>query len=193
MYHAAMALRTSPECQGFLCLAPPGNVQRDLAVYRRALFAAGWGSSAFALPELAILGRLDFQPGLRKALASCLAGLEGDFAGASPEAGPRWDNGKGEGLYLPLGQTLETLLQRLKGGLGQAGDLGQGPCGLGSRGIFLALIPDRAAGDPFPIPPAPRLSFHSADLVLLEVSGGSPDLDSLAWAERLRVHRQRPL
>lgn len=188
-----MALRTSHESLGYLCLAPPGNVRRDLAVYRRALFAAGWGSSAFALPELAVLGRLDFHPGLKARLGACLAGLEGDFAGTAPERGPRWDGGTGEGLYLPLGQTLGALVERLKGGLGLAADFPRPASGLGSRGIFLALIPGRESADLPPLLQAPRLSFHSADLVLLELRGTTPELDCLAWSERLRVHRRRHL
>ncbi len=112
--------------------------------------------------------------------------------GASPVAGPRWDREEGEGLYLPLGQTLEVLVERLRGGLGPDGGVLEESAGLGSRGIFLALIPGHAADTP-PIAQAPRLSFHSASLVLLEVSGGSPEMDGLTWSERLRIHRQRPL
>jgi hypothetical protein len=176
-----MALRTSPGAFRLLCLAAPGNVGRELALYRRALFAAGWGPSCFALPELAVLGRLGpgQTGGLKKILASSLRGLEGDFAPASPVL-------QGRGLYLPLGPCLPSLAQSLLKDLSLEP---QEP--FEGQGIFLGLAPDGVLEGPSPILPPAISGFHSAALILLDISPPSEGLRGLSWSEALRVHRPR--
>ena len=185
-----MALRTSPGHLLLLCLSPPGNVRRELALYRRRLFASGWAASCFALPELAVLGGIGRPPpALGKILASALAGLEGDFRSSSPAIlGPSG----ARSLCLPLGPCLMALEERLGRAFESAGAPAPGEISPFPRaGIFLASPPE-VPGAPLPdIPPSPSLSFHSAAIILLEISPPPPGLEALVWSELLRVHRRR--
>ncbi|MBL8968900.1 MAG: hypothetical protein JNG85_17990, partial [Spirochaetaceae bacterium] len=75
-----MPLQTSPS---FICLflEPPGNEARELALFRRALFAGGGDASVLALPEavpLAYAGARSARPGLASR-RQALAGLWKDY------------------------------------------------------------------------------------------------------------------
>jgi hypothetical protein len=93
LYHILVPLQIREEEHPLLLgLEPPGNLARDLALYRRSLFsrfgAARGDASAFAFPELSALAFLDpgpasprplKVPALRGALESCWDGIEGSF------------------------------------------------------------------------------------------------------------------
>lgn len=183
MYHAPVGLRTSPRTL-LLCLSPPGNIRRELALYRRALFAAGWPSSTLALPEVAILGRPTSPKGLRARAGAILARLEGSFCATGPDSFEPAGPGLGEGLYAPLGGCYFTLLEDLSAEL-------EGLPPFRPEGIFLGLGPQAKPGSLPPPPPLPRLGFHSADILLLELWGLDADLQALAWKEEFRIHRPR--
>ena len=73
-----------------ITLEPPGNVARDVALYRRELFSHLGEGSALAFPEVV---HLAFSPHLQapkakkafsSTLAKCWAGIEGSFSSGGP-------------------------------------------------------------------------------------------------------------
>ncbi len=85
MYHGRVPLRTIPEALNILVLEPPGNEARELARYKRRLFAEGSGDAALAFPEAVPLA-LTFPLGRREALFLLEAVWKG-FGAALAERG----------------------------------------------------------------------------------------------------------
>ena len=179
-----------------LALEPPGNIARDLALYRRRLFAATGESSALALPEVAPLavatlaGRSKPSWPAPTELAGCWRGIEGSFStdGFCVEGGS---------LCLTLRGPMENLALRasetLGRGEGQQAEA-QGwiesllPCG---RGIFLCAAKDPLAAQSRAqeLGP-PRAEFGDCSLVLLGLSLAGRGLRALSWRELGRAKRR---
>jgi len=179
-----------------LALEPPGNIARDLALYRRRLFAGTGESSALALPEVAPLAAAPLKgrtgsrwPG-QSELAQCWRGIEGNFA----MTGPGVDGGS---LYLALRGPIESLALRARETLGR-GEGAQAeaqdwldsllPCG---RGFYLCSLTDPvAAQDRAQALDPPLGEFGDCSLLLLGISLVGKGLRALAWRELGRAKRR---
>lgn len=211
MYHIPVALQIRDEAS---CLAfglePPGNLGRELVLYKRSLFAAfgaaAGDASALAFPELAALafarapakgGSQPWaSPSLRaRALADAWRKIEGGFASTELFV----SEGR---LYLGLEGPWESLAAaalELCAFLGLERDDSAGPYPP-LRGFFLCADPGPR---PEALPKPPRLSFRDASLVALRLhwreepaagpSGPSTPLAAIvaaSWTERCRARRR---
>ena len=179
-----------------LALEPPGNIARDLALFRRGLFARLGEGSALALPEIAPLalaplsGRRAPRWPSASTLGSCWRGIEGVFSAG----GLRLCDGS---LFLVVEGPMETLSLRAAKAL----DEGRPPMeehgaileGLprGGVGIFLCHPSDqgRALAEAQVLGP-PRLDFGDCSLVLLGLSLGRTPFGALSWRELARARRR---
>ena len=168
-----------------VALEPPGNIARELALYRRSLFASLGEASALAFPELAPLA---FASGPRRldarALGDCWAGIEGRFSsGGLLSSGSR--------LYLELRGPLGELCARVAAALGEGlASERSSPLDTG-LGIFLCSHPDPefAASEAERIGP-PRVDFLDCSLLLLGLRYAGEPFSGLAWRELARSRRR---
>ena len=195
-----MPLRTSSSIA--ICLQPPGNVARELVLYKRRLFSELGCASALAFPEIALIasgrtfdtaeGKARNRREIHTAMTSAWAGLQGSFTSG--------DLVLQKGIYyLRLEAPFSELTVRL-------GEALSGPSALPltcGAGFYLCAAADvDAAGDDgsagegrgLDIKPPP-LSFYAASLSLYRfyLSAPSTDqaLDACAWRELDRVPRHR--
>jgi hypothetical protein len=179
----------------FLALEPPGNVSRDLCLYRRRLFGALAAPSALAFPECLVLAFAIGSVGLRRvsgplrrdpAIGAAWTGIKEDF-------GPGRIFARGDSLFL-----------RVEGPV---------PALAASAGVFFESLGASADPEP-PFPPAegfflcgrlgarvdsaisaaegegpPELSFRDCSLVLMAWEGGTDPLSALRWRELGRAAR----
>lgn len=179
-----------------LCLIPPGNVARELALYRRELFRRHGIASALEGPEMAVLalGEAGFgdRAGIGEALRKAWVDLEGSFrtGGMVPCPG---------GFCLSLGGAFPDLVGRMEGLLPPLArstlfDAGKGFFICGDRELG-AEATERALHEN----PPPPLSFHAAEIVLFRLSlseprdgearDGEAKGEALSWKEILLSHR----
>jgi len=175
-----------------IALLPPGNVARDLALFRRGLFSRLGEASALAFPEMVPLAFAS--PGGRLAtreLEGCWKGIGGSFSSAAPVV-------SGGLLYLALGGPLEELCSRAAQALRAGGlaPLTAPPLETGV-GVFLCrpADPSMALSVAEGMPP-PRAAFGDCSLALLALRIG-PERDripgafvSLRWRELARARRR---
>lgn len=178
-----------------LALEPPGNLARDLALYRRSLFAS-YGAergdaSALAFPELAALAFVG--PGAEKgfprraalaaAIAGCWSGAEGTFASSDLFV-------EGESLFLGIEGPWEALRQAAIEACAALDLEAVGGAALPfppATGFFLCRAPGSALGD---LPRPPRLSFRDCSLVALILRYGADPLEAATWKEIARSRRR---
>ncbi len=175
-----------------IALLPPGNVARDLAMFRRELFSLLGEASALAFPEMVPLafasspGRLAIRD-----LAGCWKGIGGSFSSAAPVVSRGL-------LYLALVGPLEELCSRAAGALRARGlaPWAEPPLEAG-MGVFLCrpADPGLALSVAERIPP-PRAAFGDCSLALLALRFG-PSRDhvpgafvALRWRELARAGRR---
>lgn len=167
-----------------IALEPPGNVARDLALYRRELFSRLGDASALAFPEIAPLatasaaGRL--APG---SLELCWRRVDGAFASTSLRAA------RGI-LYLALDGPLSELSARASEALEDNGPKLERHLDAGI-GIFLCRHADTALALTAAqrIGP-PRVSFLDCSIVLYDFLFGDDPFAAVRWRERARSKRR---
>jgi hypothetical protein len=174
-----------------LALEPPGNVARDLASYKRSLFAGLGEASGLAFPEVAALAfsrrETGAPPRPRAAAARSLEeaweGIEGGFSSGGTVSS------KGI-LYLELFGPVEDLASRAGAALRNLGlsAFTDAPIEAG-RGFLLcgSARPDSALSA-FAEPPA--LAFRDCALVLLGMRFGSDPFAAATWRELARSKRR---
>ena len=169
-----------------LALEPPGNVARDLAAFRRSLFAVTGRSSYIFLPEIAPLAFVRRSPSfrasvsdLRRSVDEMWNGVEGNFSSGSVVAS------RGI-LYLEFSGPLKALSARIR----EAAKVLE-PC-LSRRapfeagkGFFLGQ-----ALEPVSFPDPPRLSFRDCSLLLLRLDFSEEDFEAVSWREIARAKRR---
>lgn len=180
-----------------LGLEPPGNIARDLGLYRRGLFAAlgaaRLDASALAFPELSALAFLDTRPGavrgsaLARGLDGCWSGTKGSFSATRVfvEAGF---------LYLGIEGPWDELRARALKACAALGlkETKEPPYAI-VKGFFLCRDLDAAPGE---LPPPPKISFRDCSLVALRLcyrsgaGSGSDPLAAATWSERARSRRR---
>jgi hypothetical protein len=178
-----------------LGLEPPGNIARDLGLYRRGLFAAFGAArldaSALAFPELSAIAFLDAQPGavkgsaMARGLDGCWAGIKGSFSatGLFKEA---------DSLYLGIEGPWNELRARALEACAALGlaETREPPYAI-VKGFFLCRDPRAAQGE---LPTPPKLSFRDCSLVALRLcyraGPGSDPFAAATWSERARSRRR---
>jgi hypothetical protein len=180
-----------------LAVRPPGNVAREMALFRRRLFSASGETSALAFPELlplsfgrrapretgprASLGdgaggrvghrrRLDFDP--------LWAGLDGRFRLLPPVL-------SGGLVYLPADGPIAPLVERARSLLPAIGWAATERLPLESGRGFLLCRPrlvdaSELLRTAFALEP-PSLSFADCDIVLVSLRSGADIFTALSW------------
>jgi hypothetical protein len=172
---------------------PPGNVARDLALFRRGLFAALGEASALAFPELL---PLVVAPCIRSAilrargaadLAGCWDGVEGSFGSGGLSLA-------GGSLYLAASGPVAPLAARVAEALGAGESPPELPLVPG-LGYFLCrpAQPEAALEEARRLGPPPA-SFLDCSLVLVGIRvlagpGADPFL-AATWSELARARRR---
>ncbi len=177
-----------------ITLEPPGNVARDVALYRRKLFSDLGEGSALAFPEvvnLAFSPHLD-APKVKNAFLSTLATCWAGIGGAFSSEGPRISEGL---LYLAISGPIAQLAARVAEALEESG-LPQeiGPVGTGI-GFFLCRPPDPEIALRTALRIGyPRVHFLDGSLLLLGLRFGADPFRAATWRElaRARRHTGRP-
>jgi hypothetical protein len=197
LYHVAVALQHERRSARRLTIAlePPGNVARDLSLYRRTLFKAYGEPSARAFPDLAFLswslsagGELASRrsPGLLgSALDSCWSGVDGPFAATCIVA-------NGDSFLLGLGGKLSELAANATAAAGRLGlepdDRPPIEPGLG----FFLLKPEgvRGSAEPLLAGEPLRFSFLDCSLALLRFDLGPDPFTGASWRVVARSRRR---
>jgi hypothetical protein len=172
-----------------LALEPPGNIARDLALFKRAVFSARGEPSCLFLPEIAVLAsaRSPSSPAVprieaRRALEDAWSGVTEGFASRSPVVL--------DGLcYLDLAGPIELLASRSRKSLKRLAleSCDDAPVEAG-RGFFLCC----SSGSELErgiLASAPTISFRDCFLVMLLIRFGSPPLKAASWRELARSKR----
>ena len=196
LYHARVPLKTTgfPGAGLFhlAAVSPPGNEEREIALYRRSLFAALGVTTALAFPcaiPLAFMapGRGPAAAGnLEGALGAAWEGAVGSFisAGIVERSGA---------YYLGMSGPLEGIARRLREILpaARAGLPAVEPPLACALGFFLCL---GRPGLPAP-PPPPAVAFTDCALVVYRLELGDDPWAAMRWTclARAERHSGRPL
>jgi hypothetical protein len=198
LYHAFVDLEidgSRPESRSaiscfMLGLEPPGNVARDLALFRRSLFSMLGDASCLALPEVVPLS-FAFPPiapahrsriELARALPDLWDGIEGPFASEEIVIS--------RGLcYLNMRGPLEMLAERTtdffkRFDLAPCADAVLEP----GNGFFLCRSP-QLNSSPADFAASPHLAFLDCSLVLLRLRYSADPFAAAAWRELARAKR----
>jgi len=194
-------------------LVPPGNVAREIALYRQRLFFAFGDPSARAFPEaipLAFARRRDpsepspaapegapagggFRARAKALLASAWSGIEGDFRaeGLLVESGS---------LYLSIAGPLEAIARGIEPRLPAIGLIAGGdPAASPDRTYPAPLVgfllcrpprPEAALATALALGP-PRLRFEACCLSLYRLHAGDDPFAALSWTELAAAARPR--
>jgi len=177
-----------------LGLEPPGNIARELSLYRRELFRESSDTSALAFPDLAFLAwgtrrsgssaSLGSPIALRHALSSSLAGIDGPFALTTVKA-------FGDCLFLELDGPLEALCQAAGKAIKGLGLETGNPAPIeAGRGFFLLRIDTLVSGFGLPaLAASPKLSFSACHLALIRLETGPDPFAAARWDYICRVRR----
>jgi len=197
LYHAFVHLQiggrdsTAHRACLMLALEPPGNVARELSLFRRSLFAKLGDASSRAFPEVAPLAfavpRMDAPHRSRTAFAHALeelwTGMEGAFASSGFTASRNL-------FYLNLRGPTNMLSSRGEAALEKLGlAAAAGPPLEAGKGFFLCRFPEpestaAALGE------APVVGFRDCSLVLLSFRFGPDPFSSMTWRELARAKRR---
>lgn len=187
-----MPLRTTDRDVAAICLVPPGNVAREIALLKRRLFSMTGEALALALPEFVLLSAHAWEPGMGRklrrremaiGLEAAWSGIEGGFAITEPSLDSGW-------LALGLDGPVEAL-RRAIGPLVEEGAEEAHPafpivsafllCPLGEE-AGSAMLADVAA--------PPRLAFHAAELALFRIRFTGEGLSATTWARQCGARRR---
>lgn len=173
-----------------IALEPPGNVARDLALFRRELFARLGEPSALAFPEIVPLAFASPAAGpAARELGGCWKGIGGSFSSGAPVL-------SGGLLYLALSGPFEELGARARALVGQErAPVAEPPLATGI-GVFLCrpVDPARALAEAESATP-PRVSFGDCSLALFGLRFGAASgrsagpFAALRWRELARAGR----
>src|SRR5512145_811851 len=178
-----------------LCLEPPGNIGRDLSLFRRGLFRSSAEASALAFPDLAFLawgmrkaGReasLGSPLALRRAVAGCLPGIDGRFSTSAPLSA-------GDCLFLGLEGPLAELCGAARSALAALGlEIDEAPPFPSGMGFFMLKSPTLASNADLPTCiQAPKLSFLDCHLSLIRMELGPDPFAAARWEQHCRVRRR---
>ena len=171
-----------------IALEPPGNVARDLSLYKRRLFSGLGVGSSLAFPEILPLAfAAKAAPPASMALAACWDGIGDGFT----------SDGllviKGI-LYLALRGPIERLSSRVAELMsGRGGGLYPlDPPLEPGVGFFLCRPdsdPETALSEALVLEP-PRADFRDCALVVLDLSFGPDPFAAVAWRETARAKRR---
>jgi hypothetical protein len=171
-----------------VAIEPPGNVARDIALYRRRLFSALGEGSALAFPD--ILPLAFASPGTklsRAGLEGCWQGVDGRLAATGPLL-------SGGLLYLSVEGPLRSLSSRVEALLdaqsGRQDRAAPAPLEAGI-GFFLcrSAEPEVALREALSLEP-PGLSFLDCALVVLRLRYGPDPFMAQTWRELARAKRR---
>jgi hypothetical protein len=172
-----------------VALEPPGNVARELALFRRELFHRLGEGSALAFPEMVPLA---YAPppvapiprgSAARRLAECWGGIEGSFSAAGLQL-------EGGLLYLSMKGPIAELSARVAAAFGPDPSPG-GQALAPGIGVFLCRPSDpglalREAG----LMGAPRADFRDCSLTLLGIQTGADPFSAAVWRELARAKRR---
>jgi hypothetical protein len=174
-----------------LALEPPGNVARDLALFRRSLFSELGEASCFLLPEVAPLAfarrdsrPLPSRPAIRRFLREAWEGTTEEVFTSGALIASR------DLLYLELQGPLATLAAKARASLKSLSLMESETAPLeAGRGFFVGRSKGpgreiRAIESP------PRVSFRDCSLVLLALRCGGDPFAAAAWRELAREKRR---
>jgi hypothetical protein len=173
-----------------IALEPPGNVAREIALFRRALFARLGEASALAFPELIPLAFAGHPDGpasrsrTRRLLEECWFGIEGAFGGDGALI-------SGGSLYLSMGGPMGALRAAAAAMPARGAPLDiKAPLEVG-LGFFLC----RPADTELALAEAtriglPRVGFLDCSLVILGLRLGPDPYAAAAWRELARARRR---
>jgi hypothetical protein len=164
--------------RALICLAPPGNVAREIALYRRALFAELGEGSAFAFPEVAVLAsclysRSPRPPRAAERFARLWRGLEEPFATAELLS-------VGERTYLGLRGPIAELSRRASDALGELG-LEPDPHPILEPGLGFFLFRRGGQGAAAPSLAPPTAGFLDCSIALLAYAPSEDPFAALRW------------
>jgi hypothetical protein len=172
-----------------LALEPPGNIARDLALYRRALFADTGDSSCFLLPEIVPISFARRESvhratvdGDRRAFDDAWKIAQGGFSSAS------FIESRGL-LYLGLDGPLDALTSVSQGIISSSISTppDDAPLETGLGFFFCRRSP--SANGSIQRRRAPQISFFDCSLVLLSIRFGVDPFSSASWREIARSRR----
>jgi hypothetical protein len=177
-----------------IVLAPPGNIARELSLYRRLFFSAIGEATARAFPEIVFLSwslspdertASPRSPGrLRALLASCWLGVEGAFLSTAPVC-------RRDLAYLGLSGPVDALVGKATHAASSLG-LRPDPAPPLDPGIgfFLFRGPDpRDAIDRAGPVETPRISFLDCSLELLSLEADEDPFRAASWTTLARSRR----
>jgi hypothetical protein len=197
LYHVAVPLQheSRPARRLAIALEPPGNLARELSLYRRTLFKSFGEASALAFPDIVFLSwslppKLPLasrrSPGrLASALDSCWIGVEGPFTASGIVS-------LGDSFLLGLGGPLRALAINAAEAAGRLG-LEPDPAPPFEPGLgFFLLKPDGADGsaDPSLAGEPLRMSFLDCSLALLRLDLGPDPFRAASWKLLARSRRR---
>jgi hypothetical protein len=172
-----------------LALEPPGNLARDLALYRRALFHDSGDPSCFLLPELAPIAFAPCEPRrrtlkieVRRAFDEAWKAAKGAFSSASAI--------ESRGLlYLGLDGPLEALISGSPDIISDVIPRSSGYIPLEAGLGFLLCRSSPLAIESIKKHDIPRISFLDCSLALFSIRFGADPFSSASWREIARSRR----
>jgi len=200
LYHAAVALRTRLAA---IALEPPGNVARDICLFRRRVFSATGEASALAFPEIIFLAtapvkrdsartKADSAPAThsRKRKARTIAryeelwsGIEGEFRSTSLFLA------KG-GLYLGMNGPLRMLRERAAALLEETETSFPINGGLGFYVCDASMTTGEALVSMAQELSPPSIGFGDASIIRLRVQWKGQPFSLAAWTTSARFRRK---
>jgi hypothetical protein len=178
LYHESVQLQ-------LIALEPPGNVARDLALYRRNIFARLGEGSALAFPEMLPFAFASKSVRISQSeLEECWDGIEGKFSSTEILI-------SGGLLYLAMRGPIDKLSLRIAETLGGGGLPIEKPPFEAGIGFFLCrpADPELAAKTALRIGP-PRADFRDCSLVRLGLRLGDDPFAAATWRELGRARRR---
>ncbi|MDP3177383.1 MAG: hypothetical protein Q8M76_05725 [Spirochaetaceae bacterium] len=191
-------------------LEPPGNIEREVALFKRRLFAILGDPSALAFPDSVILAFGARPPGLSpfsgvdrreiaRALAQALArvweSVDPAIAFGIGEPEEKGETGKaleeaGSALFLGFHGPIEGLADRARSFFGTIGlsELENQPFASG-RGCFLCAKATAAARAAAAMAAPPVAGFRDCALVLWSFAVPREDFRASSWRELARAER----
>lgn len=178
-----------------LCLEPPGNIARELSLYRRSLFHESAESSSLAFPDLVLLAWARTSLGkpaslgspviLRNVLSATWEGIEGPFSSTSIQS---W----GACLFLGLAGPVSALCRAACSAIERLGlEHEQTPPFQAGLGFFIMRREHGLLRPELPALSAPpRLSFLDCHIALLRFDIGADPFSAARWEYRARVRRR---
>jgi len=169
-----------------LALEAPGNISRDISLYRRSLFAATLSGSALAFPDAVPLAFARSAPCSQK--RAC-ASLETAWKGISGSFSSEGIVSSGKGLYLGLGGPLAPLAEASRSALANLGFETAAKAPL-ETGLGFFLCARQPLADAVSSIAPPSLNFRDCSLVLFGLRFAADPFSACTWLELARSRRR---